>query len=190
VRLPLFKGIGNGLVAALLLRPNTTVIATVRHVSTSNDLLTSLLTGERSKLIIAHLDISTTSITDIETATKKLAETLKTEHGIQYINVLVANAGLSAFASTINTPLSSLVEHFHANTIGPIALYQALHPLLDAADGDSKCVVISSSLGSIGAMEGEAPTLAYGISKAGVNYAVRKVHYEDERVVAFAMHPG
>lgn len=41
-------------------------------------------------------------------------------------------------------------------------------------------------------MEGAVPTLAYGISKAGANYLVRKVHFECERegLVSLAIHPG
>jgi norsolorinic acid ketoreductase len=39
-------------------------------------------------------------------------------------------------------------------------------------------------------MEGKAPTLAYGVSKAGANYFVRKVHFEHDGIVALAVHPG
>jgi norsolorinic acid ketoreductase len=41
-------------------------------------------------------------------------------------------------------------------------------------------------------MEGAVPSLAYGISKAGANYLVRKVHFECEKegLVALAIHPG
>jgi norsolorinic acid ketoreductase len=39
-------------------------------------------------------------------------------------------------------------------------------------------------------MEGAAPTLAYGVSKAGANYFIRKVHFEHEGIVAVAVHPG
>jgi norsolorinic acid ketoreductase len=50
---------------------------------------------------------------------------------------------------------------------------------------------VSSVLGSIGALGGEAgPALAYGVSKAAANFFVRKVHFEHEDVVALAIHPG
>jgi norsolorinic acid ketoreductase len=50
---------------------------------------------------------------------------------------------------------------------------------------------VSSVLGSIGALGGEAgPTLAYGASKAAANFFVRKVHFEHGDVVALAIHPG
>jgi norsolorinic acid ketoreductase len=69
----------------------------------------------------------------------------------------------------------------------PIHLFQTLHPLLG---NPSKVILVSSSLGSIADMEGAAPTLAYGISKAGANYFIRKVHFEHPSIVAVAIHPG
>jgi len=39
-------------------------------------------------------------------------------------------------------------------------------------------------------MEGGAPSLSYGVSKAGANYFVRKVHFECEGIVSLAVHPG
>lgn len=39
-------------------------------------------------------------------------------------------------------------------------------------------------------MEGLAPSLAYGISKAGANFFVRKLHFEHEEMVSVAIHPG
>jgi norsolorinic acid ketoreductase len=36
---------------------------------------------------------------------------------------------------------------------------------------------------------GAAPTLAYGVSKAGANYFVKKVHFENEGVTAVVVHP-
>jgi len=39
-------------------------------------------------------------------------------------------------------------------------------------------------------MEGQTPTLAYGISKAGANYFVRKIHFEFPEICTLAVHPG
>lgn len=50
---------------------------------------------------------------------------------------------------------------------------------------------MGSAIGSIGAMEKRpAPMFAYGASKAMVHYLVRKVHFENERITAFAIDPG
>ncbi|KAE9371316.1 NAD(P)-binding protein [Stipitochalara longipes BDJ] len=178
------RGIGLGLAASLLQRPNTTVIATIRSLTTSTTDLTSLPVAEKSHLLIVPftLSLSTTSASS-ETLLSTLAE-----NKITKINTLILNAGLgSSFLPVLQTPLASVVEHFESNTILPITLFQTLYPLLSTP---SKVILISSSLGSIRDMEGAAPTLAYGVSKAGANYFVRKVHFEHAAVVALAVHPG
>ncbi|TVY16473.1 Norsolorinic acid ketoreductase [Lachnellula arida] len=209
-------GIGLHLAAALLLRPHTTVIATLRSEETSQEALHALPAGENSKLVITYLDLSpSTPIPDPETETnsentpqtqphthtpQSLHHALTKTHHIPYINTIIASAGHgTSFRSLLSTPPSSLLQNFHINTLGPITLFQALYPLLEAGtgngNGESKFVLISSSLGSIDAMGMQAgteptPTLAYGVSKAGANYFCRKVHFECEGVTALAVHPG
>jgi norsolorinic acid ketoreductase len=125
------------------------------------------------------------------------------KEGVRSIDILIASAGLgTAFHPIQNTTLSSVTEHFFINTLGPLSLFQSLRPLLlpdtlpegEGEQGykrkEKKFTVISSSLGSIGDMEKDTRSLAYGISKAGVNYLVRKCHFEEEGVVSGAVHPG
>lgn len=143
-------------------------------------------------LVVAQLDISE-SPAAIEASARELYRTLTAEHGIACIDTVIASAGLGAsFQSSLATPLAAVVDHFHTNTLGPLALFHALYPLLDAREGGeaAKFVLVSSSLGSIGDMEGRTPSLAYGVSKAGANYFVRKVHFECPGITAFAIHPG
>ncbi|EHL01550.1 putative Aflatoxin biosynthesis ketoreductase nor-1 [Glarea lozoyensis 74030] len=182
------RGIGHALAAALLLRPHTTVIGTLRP-SASASSLQALSTAEGSTLIITPLEISASSASAIESATQSLHDHLLTQ-GVSSIDVLIASAGLgTAFHATKDTALEDVTAHFHINTLGPLSLYQSLRPLL-LASTQKKFIVISSSLGSIQDMEDAAPTLAYGVSKAGVNYVVRKVHFEEDEVVGLAVHPG
>jgi hypothetical protein len=35
-----------------------------------------------------------------------------------------------------------------------------------------------------------APTLGYGVSKAGVHYAAKKIHGEEPEIVVLVVHPG
>mgnify|MGYP003662534739 CR=1 FL=1 len=188
------SGIGLAITSILLLRPDTTVITTIRTPSTPTTTLTSLTVAGGSKLLIVPLDFSNPS----SSAEKFSAflDTLTKVHGISHINTIIANAGVgSSFLSSKDTPLSSLTEYYETNTLGPILLYQTLYSLLtakiqDEGDEERKFVLISSSLGSIGAMEGAVPSLAYGVSKAAANYFVRKVHFEEKGIVAMAVHPG
>jgi norsolorinic acid ketoreductase len=114
-------------------------------------------------------------------------------HGIYALDCIIANAGSSSgYAPTLTTSLAALRSDFETNTLGPIKLFQACYDLLRLSKtGSPKFVLVSSVLGSIGALGGEAgPTLAYGVSKAAANFFVRKVHFEHEDVVALAIHPG
>ena len=178
------SGIGFGLTASLLLQPNTTVIATVRSSDTSTTVLKSLPAAANSKLVIEVL--SSTS----DAADSTMTTNLSTKHGIAHIDTVIANAGAGeSFESTVATPLSELRRSFEINTLGPIKLFQVTYPLLKKSE-NPKFIFISSSLGSIGDMEEHVPSLAYGVSKAGANYFVRKVHFEHKEVTAVAVHPG
>ncbi|KAH8792758.1 hypothetical protein F5882DRAFT_487057 [Hyaloscypha sp. PMI_1271] len=179
------RGIGQGLTSTLLQRPNTTVVATVRSSTTSTTDLLALPFAEGSRLVIVPYTLSLSIPSD---SAKTLLTTLAS-HSITQIDVLVLNAGLgSTFLPTLQTPLPSVLAHFESNTLLPIHAFQTLYPLLSTPS--SKVILISSSLGSISDMEGAAPTLAYGVSKAGANYFVRKVHFEHAGVIAVAVHPG
>jgi norsolorinic acid ketoreductase len=73
------------------------------------------------------------------------------------------------------TPLGEARDHFEANTIGPMLLFQAVLPLLEAAP-KPVFVVLPSAFASIGDMDKhQFPNLAYGASKAAANFLVRKV---------------
>jgi len=76
------------------------------------------------------------------------------------------------------------------NTIGVLALFQASWPLLQKSK-QPIFMALSSGVGSIGDM-GSIPLLAtaYGASKAALNYIVRKIHYENEALIAFVISPG
>ena len=62
------------------------------------------------------------------------------------------------------------------NTIGPLVLFKAVYPLLNAARG--KFIVISSALGAEMGANTPIGFTAYGTSKAAVNFLVRRVNTE------------
>ena len=73
-------------------------------------------------------------------------------------------------------------EHVNVNSIGALVLFHAVLPLL---------LTISSPLCSIGGMETKPFSMgAYGISKATLNYLTRKIYFENDNLVAFALNPG
>jgi norsolorinic acid ketoreductase len=177
-----FVGIGLGLVSSLLLRSNTTVIATVRLDTTPTNDLQALPAAEGSQLVILILS-STSDISAIALVASLPA------HGVTHIDTIIANAGSGeTFKPVLATSLSSLRDDFEVNTLGPVKLFQATYPLLKESS-NPKFVVISSALGSIGYMH-PSPNLSYGVSKVAVNFLVKKIHIEHENIASLAVHPG
>ncbi len=178
-------GIGKGLLEAYLARPDTTVIGGVRDIlAASSKALERLPTAQGSKLILVKIDSS--SETDAAAAVKTLAS-----QGITKVDVVIANAGISHSYDPVATlKLADLKDHVTVNTYGPVLLFQAFWPLLQKS-AQPKFIVISTVSASIGAMEHiPFPVASYGASKAMVNYLTRRIHFENESLIAFPIHPG
>ncbi|KNG52603.1 short-chain dehydrogenase [Stemphylium lycopersici] len=184
------RGIGKGLTSTLLQRPNTTVVAAVRDVAKSTSTLEVLAKASGSKLIIVKLDSSS------EADPKNAVAQLQSEHGITSLDIVIANAGIAHSGSTIVTTSSeALRDHFAVNTIGPILLFQAVKPLLQASkSGNPIFLAISTVIGSMGAQAALAsfPQVfsPYGASKAALNWAVARLHFEETWATSYVTHPG
>ncbi|KAF7916079.1 hypothetical protein BELL_0970g00010 [Botrytis elliptica] len=180
------RGLGRGLLEALVQRQNTTVIAGVRDLSsTSSKSLSDISTATGSRII--PLAISSTD----DLSPSQAVEALQKTHSVTSIDVVIANAGISQYYGKVSeTPLSEVRDHFEVNTIGVLTLYQATLPLL-LKSPTPVFVALSTSLASIGAM-GDIPVPAtpYGMSKVALNYMVRKIHFENEKLTAFVLTPG
>lgn len=175
-----------------LSRPNTIVIAGLRDPSipSSQDLL-KLPVGPSSRLIVVKIDSA--SATDASAA----IDVLQTTHKIDHLDVVIANAAIGKTSDNIlegtcaGINIKDVYEHFAVNTIGPLLLYKATLPLLEKSTQKSKFVIMSSFAGSIAAMEAcPFPNAAYGPSKAALNYLSRKMHFENDKLTAFALNPG
>lgn len=185
-----YVGLGKGFVETYLAKDNTTVVATVRDVASAQAKeLASLPKGSGSSLIVVKLDSQST------TDPAAVVSELEQKHNITYIDVVIANAGISnpqGFGPAAELKLVDLREHIDVNAIAPFLLYQATLPLLKkAAHGPGKFVGVSSPIGSIGGMEQRPyPMTAYGVSKAALNFVLRKIHFEHEDLISFALDPG
>lgn len=178
-----YPGLGRGLVETLLLRPNTTVIAATRTPTPS---LTSLPVRPGNRLILVTIDSAS------PTSALAAAEHIREEHGIARLDVVIANAGVGAAPRPVaEVPVRDVHDCVAVNAVAPLLLFQATWPLLERAAAPPKFVVISSVAGSLGKVAGYAPLCAaYGMSKAAVNFLVRRMGRENERLVALALHPG
>ncbi|KAE9370900.1 NAD(P)-binding protein [Stipitochalara longipes BDJ] len=181
------RGIGEGLLATYLSRPNVTAITAVRNPAGANaTALKNLPLGNGSELIIVKIDSKS------ETDAQNAIDTLKTEHQIKQLDIVIANAGIARYTHKVGVlPLSEIIDHQKTNTIGPVLLFQATEPLMKVSTKCPKFVVISSSLGAISAISTHPqPSAAYGSSKAALNHITCKIHQEYGHITAFPLHPG
>ena len=178
--------IGNGFVKKYLARPHSTVIGTVRDPSaTTTKALHDLPKAEGSRIIVVKIE--STSETDALEATKGLSA-----HNIDHIDIVVANAGifsLSTFQKVSEMKTSDLLHHCDINVAGTIRLFEAVLPLLEKA-ALPKFMAVSSVVATNTGMEGVPFTVSsYVASKAALSFLVRRIHCENEGLIAFAVQP-
>jgi NAD(P)-dependent dehydrogenase (short-subunit alcohol dehydrogenase family) len=183
----LSTGLGAAFVRHYLSRPNHIVIGTLRSpTGAAADALRTLPTAPNSKLILTELEY-----TDPPSAARMI-EDLKTTHGITKLDVVVANAGVTGQQGPMSgIDPAGLQDVYMVNAVGPALLFLALHALLEKASQPKWCS-ISTATSSIENAHFFAafPGFAYAASKAALNSFTRAMHVENERIVAFAVHPG
>jgi norsolorinic acid ketoreductase len=179
------RGIGFGLVTDLLKSNNVVVFAGAREPDAAVEL--KQLQNTHSNLHIVKL--ASTSEEDVTKAAQLIERTTGR------VDVVIANAGIAySFINPAEVPLNDIRDHFEVNTIGPLILYQGTRNLLKRST-DPKFIVISTAAGSIKSqdvMPSVFTGVAYGTSKAAVNYITKRIHLEnqDTNLTAFVVHPG
>ena len=175
------------MVEAYLSQPDNVVIAAVRDPTDSTSKsLHHLPKGSSSSLIVVK--ISSTSESDAADAVKEL----ETDHNIKALDIVIANAGISkVFPRVEDAQTPDLLEHYHVNVVGTVIFFRAILPLLKNSKRTPKFIAMGSAAGSIGGQDAApVPNAAYGPSKAALNWVIKKIHLENENVVAFPIHPG
>lgn len=179
-------GIGKGLVTAYLNRPNTIVIAAVRKAVSAGSLHT-LLKASNSRLIVIEIDVAS-----VDTIKSGIAS-LRTEHNIDKIDVVLANAGNASLSPSVEQSQISDIQPFvDANAYGQLELYKATAPLLRNSNNEAKpkFMYMSSVAGSATSMNIIADLSAYGASKAFGNFLFRWLSFEQQDILVWAQHPG
>lgn len=181
-------GIGKGLLSLYAAREETIAIAAIRDGpdSAAAKTLTSLPTGHGSKVIVVTYDASS------PTAATDVVSDLESHHNISQLDIVIANAGiLKEQGPALQEKPEVFHEHFQINTVAPLLLYQATANLLNASTKTPKFFIVSSTLGSNTLIENyPLSVVAYGTSKAAVNFVAGKLHKEDRRIVVVPVHPG
>lgn len=180
------------MVATLLQRPSTTIIATVRDPTTpaAQSLLT-LPAGTSSTIIVLKLD-NRSGWDEFQTSLENCR--------LPHLDTVIANAGNSeSFVSVMDTKPENLRDDYEVNVVGTFRLFQTCWPLLAKAPkeeeqaGVKKFVYITSSVGSIaGLAEENMPGVSYGASKAAANWVAKKlsVEFAKEGLLVGIIHPG
>ncbi|KAK5739983.1 hypothetical protein LTR17_004880 [Elasticomyces elasticus] len=178
------RGLGKGLVQLYLARSDHTVIAANRDPgSSSSKALSELPTGASSRLIVVKVDASA------ETDAVEAVKILITKHGIDHIDIVVANAGVSyTWPSVATLKVSDLQAHIEPNVYGCVWLYQATAPLLRKA-ATPRFINMGSTAGGLVDML-PIPNAAYGPSKAASHWLTKRMDAEEEKLAAFVISPG
>ncbi|KJA22316.1 hypothetical protein HYPSUDRAFT_41181 [Hypholoma sublateritium FD-334 SS-4] len=119
-----------------------------------------------------------------------LAREIEKRHG--YLDTVIANAGVCDPTGDVsNIRIAQLEEHFHINVTGTIILFQAVYGLLKKSVSP-RFVPISTRAASFDgrSIKFQSGGVAYGATKAALNWATRKIHFENDWLVAFPVSPG
>ncbi|ODN95313.1 hypothetical protein L198_04709 [Cryptococcus wingfieldii CBS 7118] len=132
-------------------------------------------------LVVVKIDSAST------TDALEAVEELKNKHNITQLDIVLANAGVASTSGPLYQTDLEKFDHGHAvNVRGPLALYQAVRPLLK--DGATFAVVSSV----VGCITGDwIPAMgAYGSTKVALNFLMRGINQEEPKLKVFAIHPG
>ncbi|KAJ3501770.1 hypothetical protein NLJ89_g9192 [Agrocybe chaxingu] len=178
------RGIGLGLVNEIVTRHEDAVVyAGVRDPAKATAL------QETSTKFPGKVEIVKLISADEQTH-KDVAKMIQEKHG--YVDVVIANAAVSDARGAVGMlQIDALRKHFEVNATGVIVLFQAVLPLLEASKSTPKFIPISSGGGSLTAfIDQRFEVTAYGASKAALNYITRRIHFENDWLVAFPLSPG
>ncbi|KAF9473666.1 NAD(P)-binding protein [Pholiota conissans] len=178
------RGIGLAIVAEIAAKDNTAIIYAGGRKPQDAPILSSLASKYPGRIVPIKY------VAGDEEGNKAIANEIFAKHG--RVDTLIANAGIANFAGKIHAvPVKSFEDHFSVNVLGPIVLFQAFRDLLKAS-AQPRFIAITSTAGSIELI----PTLnsfdlgPYGTSKAALNWVIRKIHFENDWLIAYPQCPG
>ncbi|EWG55300.1 hypothetical protein FVEG_13322 [Fusarium verticillioides 7600] len=160
------RGIGKGFLEHYLRRPQHTVIAALRDITSPNaKALLELPAGKGSRVILVQIEA--TSTTDSFDAANELEGP-----GITKLDVIIANARI-------------------VGDQGVALLFMGLKSLLERAE-NPKWMAMSSAVASIEDYQKYMffKMFPYNASKAALNHFTKTIHAEYENIIAFAVSPG
>jgi norsolorinic acid ketoreductase len=104
--------------------------------------LQELPTGPDSRLVVVKLDAS------IEQDAQEAIAELQHKHGIQHLDIVIANAGIGYIYPTVaEVKIADIRAHMEPNVYGVVALYQATRSLLQKSAREPIFLPMGSSAG-------------------------------------------
>lgn len=139
------RGLGKGLLQRYLAQPNHIVIAGNRDPThPTSTALNDLPKADGSRLIVVKIDAAIEQ--DAHDAVKELQQT----HGIDHLDIVIANAGVSyVWPPVAQLKIADLQAHIEPNVYGVVAVYQATRPLLQKSSKEPIFVPMGSTAGCI-----------------------------------------
>ncbi len=108
------------------------------------------------------------------------------------LDVLVNNAGIfpEGESSILEVDRQAFFHTLTTNTLGPLLVARFFRPFLEKATEGGRIINLSSGLGQLEDMEGDAPT--YSISKTALNAVTRQLaaKLKDKGIVVNSVCPG
>lgn len=161
-------------------------MAAVRKTASAES-LQSFPKASGSRLVVIEVDLAS-----VDTIKYGIAS-LETEHDIDSLDVVLANAGIAAVSPSLTEAGVSDIQPFlDVNAYGQLELFKAVAPLLRKSKSDTrgKFMYMSSLGASLTTMNTVAPLSAYGASKALGNFLFKWLSFEQQDVIVWSQHPG
>ncbi|KAI0967876.1 hypothetical protein F4678DRAFT_465139 [Xylaria arbuscula] len=181
------RGLGFGIAKRFLASPNNTVIVPVRRPEhESVKALAKLPRGSGSSLIVPSSKYDATVEQDTFNVVKELVE----KHGIDHLDIVVANAGGGVVYPLVkDVKRKDIEEHMTLNVYSVVSLYQATRDLLHKSTRNPTFAITGSSAGSLG-HQPPVPNAAYGAAKCTLPWYALRICAEDDWLNAFVIDPG
>lgn len=158
----------------------------VRSAKTAESLHT-LPKASGSHLVVIEIDVAS-----VETIKHGIAA-LESNHNINSLDIVLANAGNANMSPKLAASEPSDIQPFiDSNAFGQLELYKAVAPLLRKSTAKTmpKFMYMSSSAGSLTAMNTMVDLSGYGASKALGNYIFKWLSLEQQDILIWSQHPG
>ncbi|XP_070616489.1 C-signal-like [Erythrolamprus reginae] len=194
------RGIGLGLVKRFLDLPSPPkwVFATTMDLEGADNQELKELACQYPNLVVLQLDV--TKLESVQAVVKEVQKCV----GESGLTLLINNAGLGVGNDLDRENARDMMRVYSVNTIGPLHMGQACHPLLKLAARRSPCqglsackaaiVNLSSILGSIELMDRweTMKYVAYRCSKTALNMLTKcqSLEYSSQGILCLAIHPG